>query len=184
MKTVILAGGFGTRLAEETEVKPKPMIEIGERPILWHIMKYYASYGFKEFVVALGYKGDVIKRYFLEQDFVAPGTFVAAVGADNSEKQELEPALLSRSKVVVDVLEQCVTLGELHHALDAGALTRDEVYGELGEVIAGGKPGRTSADEIIIFDSTGMALQDVGTAVKVYEKAVSDGVGTLIDFAH
>jgi glucose-1-phosphate cytidylyltransferase len=67
MKTVILAGGFGTRLAEETEVKPKPMIEIGERPILWHIMKYYASYGFKEFVVALGYKGDVIKRYFLEQ---------------------------------------------------------------------------------------------------------------------
>lgn len=105
------------------------------------------------------------------------------MGADNSEKQELEPTLLSRSKVVVDVLEQCVTLGELHHALDAGALTRDEVYGELGEVIAGGKPGRTSADEIIIFDSTGMALQDVVTAVGVYEKAVSDGVGKLIDFA-
>lgn len=67
MKTVILAGGFGTRLAEETEVRPKPMIEIGEQPILWHIMKYYASYDFREFVVALGYKGDVIKRYFLEQ---------------------------------------------------------------------------------------------------------------------
>ncbi len=56
MKTVILAGGFGTRLAEETDVRPKPMVEIGERPILWHIMKYYASYGFKEFVVALGYR--------------------------------------------------------------------------------------------------------------------------------
>jgi glucose-1-phosphate cytidylyltransferase len=67
MKTVILAGGFGTRLAEETEVRPKPMIEIGEQPILWHIMKYYASYGFREFIIALGYKGDVIKRYFLEQ---------------------------------------------------------------------------------------------------------------------
>lgn len=67
MKTVILAGGFGTRLAEETEIRPKPMVEIGERPILWHIMKYYASYGFKEFVVALGYKGEVIKRFFLEQ---------------------------------------------------------------------------------------------------------------------
>jgi glucose-1-phosphate cytidylyltransferase len=67
MKTVILAGGFGTRLAEETEVRPKPMIEIGDQPILWHIMKYYASYGFREFVVALGYKGDVIKRFFLEQ---------------------------------------------------------------------------------------------------------------------
>jgi glucose-1-phosphate cytidylyltransferase len=67
MKVVILAGGLGTRLAEETEVKPKPMVEIGERPILWHIMKHYASYGFKEFVIALGYKGDVIKRFFMEQ---------------------------------------------------------------------------------------------------------------------
>ncbi|MEP7288548.1 MAG: glucose-1-phosphate cytidylyltransferase [Chloroflexota bacterium] len=66
MKVVILAGGFGTRLAEETEVKPKPMVEIGERPILWHIMKHYAHYGFKEFYIALGYKGDMIKRYFLD----------------------------------------------------------------------------------------------------------------------
>ncbi len=66
MKVVILAGGLGTRLAEETEVKPKPMVEIGERPILWHIMKHYASFGFNEFVIALGYKGEVIKRFFLE----------------------------------------------------------------------------------------------------------------------
>jgi glucose-1-phosphate cytidylyltransferase len=66
MKVVILAGGLGTRLAEETEVKPKPMVEIGERPILWHIMKHYEHYGFREFVIALGYKGEVIKRYFVE----------------------------------------------------------------------------------------------------------------------
>lgn len=66
MKTIILAGGFGTRLAEETEVKPKPMVEIGGRPILWHIMKIYASQGFNEFFVALGYKGEVIKRFFLD----------------------------------------------------------------------------------------------------------------------
>jgi glucose-1-phosphate cytidylyltransferase len=66
MKVAILAGGFGTRLAEETEVKPKPMVEIGGRPILWHILKHYAHYGFKEFVVALGYKADVIKRYFID----------------------------------------------------------------------------------------------------------------------
>lgn len=66
MKIVILAGGLGTRLAEETEVKPKPMVEVGERPILWHIMKHYAHYGFNEFVIALGYKGEVIKRFFLE----------------------------------------------------------------------------------------------------------------------
>lgn len=66
MKVVILAGGLGTRLVEETEVKPKPMIEVGGHPILWHIMKHYAHYGFKEFFITLGYKGDVIKRYFMD----------------------------------------------------------------------------------------------------------------------
>jgi len=66
MKVVILAGGMGTRLAEETEVKPKPMVEIGGKPILWHIMKHYAYYGFREFYIALGYKGEIIKRYFLD----------------------------------------------------------------------------------------------------------------------
>jgi glucose-1-phosphate cytidylyltransferase len=66
MRTVILAGGAGTRLAEETQVKPKPMVEIGGRPILWHIMRQYASCGFNEFLVALGYKAEVIKAYFLD----------------------------------------------------------------------------------------------------------------------
>jgi glucose-1-phosphate cytidylyltransferase len=66
MKTIILAGGFGTRLSEETELRPKPMVEIGGRPILWHIMKTYAHYGFNDFSVALGYKGEMIKRFFLE----------------------------------------------------------------------------------------------------------------------
>jgi glucose-1-phosphate cytidylyltransferase len=66
VKVVILAGGYGTRLSEETELRPKPMVEIGGRPILWHIMKSYAHRGFDEFVVALGYRGDVVKRYFLD----------------------------------------------------------------------------------------------------------------------
>ena len=66
MKVAILAGGHGTRLAEETEVKPKPMVEIGGRPILWHIMKIYDHYNFKDFVIALGYKGEVIKKYMLD----------------------------------------------------------------------------------------------------------------------
>jgi glucose-1-phosphate cytidylyltransferase len=66
MKVGILAGGHGTRLAEETEVKPKPMVEIGGKPILWHIMMIYAQYGYKEFVIALGYKGEIIKRYMLD----------------------------------------------------------------------------------------------------------------------
>lgn len=64
--TVILAGGYGTRLSEETEIRPKPMVEIGGRPILWHIMQHYAHFGHNEFYVALGYKGEMIKRYFLD----------------------------------------------------------------------------------------------------------------------
>ena len=68
MKVVILCGGFGTRLREETELRPKPMVEIGGKPILWHIMKTFAHYGFKEFVLCLGYKGDVIKNYFLNYE--------------------------------------------------------------------------------------------------------------------
>ncbi len=64
MKVVILAGGYGTRISEESHLKPKPMIEIGDKPILWHIMKYYSKYGFNDFVICLGYKGFVIKEYF------------------------------------------------------------------------------------------------------------------------
>ena len=70
MKVAILAGGMGTRLSEETITRPKPMVEIGGRPILWHIMKIYAHYGFHEFIIALGYKGDVIKRYFLDFPYI------------------------------------------------------------------------------------------------------------------
>lgn len=71
MKVGILAGGVGTRLSEETTVKPKPMVEIGNRPILWHIMRYYYQYGYDEFVVALGYKGEYIKRWFFEEAHLA-----------------------------------------------------------------------------------------------------------------
>jgi glucose-1-phosphate cytidylyltransferase len=66
MKVVILAGGFGTRLSEETEAKPKPLVEIGGKPIIWHIIKHYSYYGFREFVIALGYKGEAIKKYFVD----------------------------------------------------------------------------------------------------------------------
>ncbi|MFH2020862.1 MAG: glucose-1-phosphate cytidylyltransferase [archaeon] len=71
MKVVILCGGQGTRLREETEYKPKPMVTIGEMPILWHIMKIYSHYGFNEFVLCLGYKGDIIKRFFLDYEWMA-----------------------------------------------------------------------------------------------------------------
>jgi alanine dehydrogenase len=105
---------------------------------------------------------------------VHAGTFVAGVGADNPDKQELDPALLARSAVVVDILDQAVSSGDLHHAIAAGVMTRDQVRAELGEVVAGRKRGRLHEDEIIVFDSTGTALQDVAAAAAVYEKAIRE----------
>jgi alanine dehydrogenase len=123
------------------------------------------------------------RQPFLVRDDVRPGTFVAAVGADNSEKQELHPNLMAKNKIVCDLVEQCAVMGDLHHALDAGVLTRADVHAELGEVVAGKKPGRESEEEIIIFDSTGMALQDVAAAAFLYEKAQRDGSGVRLNLA-
>jgi alanine dehydrogenase len=117
------------------------------------------------------------RRAFVSRDDIVPGTFLAAVGADNPEKQEVEPALLASATLVVDVLEQCAQIGDLHHALTAGVMTRDGVHAELGDVVAGRRPGRTRADEITIFDSSGTALQDVAAAIAVYEKARMSGRG-------
>ena len=121
------------------------------------------------------------RQFFLKWEHIGPGTFVAAVGADNEDKQELEPTLLAGSKVVADLVEQCATIGELHHALDQKVMTKDQVHAELGEVVTATKPGRTSSDEIIVFDSTGMALQDVVTSALVYEKAKQQGAGTVTE---
>jgi alanine dehydrogenase len=123
------------------------------------------------------------RKYFLRRADVQPGTFIAAVGADNPEKQELEPALMAGSKIVVDILEQCASFGDLRHALQARVMTAADVHAELGEVVAGKKPGRTSEKETIIFDSTGMALQDVAAAAVVYEKAVQTGHSRSLNFA-
>jgi ornithine cyclodeaminase/alanine dehydrogenase-like protein (mu-crystallin family) len=114
---------------------------------------------------------------------VRPGTFIAAVGADSEDKQEIHPGLLAAATVVVDSLEQCATIGDLHHALAAGVLTRAAVHAELGQVIAGMRPGRTSAEEITVFDSTGTALQDVAAAAMVYERACAAAAGATIDLS-
>lgn len=119
--------------------------------------------------------------FFLKREWVAPGTFIAAVGADSEEKQELDPDLLASQGVVVDVLEQCAAIGELHHALAAGVMTRERVRAELGQVVAGRRPGRTAPEEILVFDSTGTALQDVAAAALVYERAVAAGVGVPVE---
>lgn len=121
------------------------------------------------------------RKAFLKH--VRPGTFVAAVGADNPEKQEIDPELLAGSKIVADVVEQCAEIGDLHHALKAGVVSLADVHAELAEVVASIKPGRTSAEEIVVFDSTGTALQDVAAAAVVYERALQTGRGMTLDFA-
>ena len=198
-KTVTVCGcGIQGRVSVRALSKVLPI----ERVFAFDIDRGQAEHLTKDLAVELGIKIESVdnletalkqsdvcvtctpsKQPFLNEEFIAPGTFIAAVGADNPEKQELQPTLLSRNKVVADVVEQSAAIGELHHALTAELMTREDVHAELGQVIAGIKPGRISADEIIVFDSTGMALQDVVTAATVYEKAVKDGVGTRIDFA-
>ena len=123
------------------------------------------------------------RRYILRREDVKAGTFIAAVGADNPEKQEIEPALMAASKIVTDILQQCAAIGDLHHALQSGLVTTASVHAELGEVVAGKRQGRTAENEIVVFDSTGMALQDVAAAATVYEKAVSAKSGIALDFA-
>jgi alanine dehydrogenase len=117
------------------------------------------------------------RQAFLRLEDVRPGTFVAAVGADSPDKQELHPQLMAGSAVVTDVLEQCAAIGDLHHALEAGSMSRADVHAELADLVVGRRPGRRSDEEITIFDSTGTALQDVAAAVVAYEKAVASGMG-------
>jgi ornithine cyclodeaminase/alanine dehydrogenase-like protein (mu-crystallin family) len=108
---------------------------------------------------------------FVRREDVRPGTFIAAVGADDEGKQEIEEALMAASVVVVDLMPQAALIGDLHHAIARGLMRAEDVRAELGDVVAGRAPGRGSREEITIFDSTGIALQDLVAAVAVYERA-------------
>jgi len=117
---------------------------------------------------------------FLETDMVPAGGFVAAVGADNEEKHEIHPELMRVSKVVVDSLAQCRRIGDLHHAVESGAMSEHDVHAELGDILAGTRVGRTSDEEIFVFDSTGTAIQDVACAAMVFERALERGHGVAV----
>lgn len=120
---------------------------------------------------------------FLAAADVSPGTFVAAVGADSPDKNEIAPALMAGAKVVVDVLEQCLAMGDLRHAVAVAAMTAADVHADLGDIVTGVRPGRECSDEIVVFDSTGTAIQDVASAAAVYERALTQGVGREIMLA-
>jgi alanine dehydrogenase len=111
------------------------------------------------------------KEFFLYPEHVREGTFIGAVGVDNPQKKEIAPALMRRANVVTDVTMQCAQIGDLHHAIDAGVMKTSDVWAELPALVAGRARGRASQNDIIVFDSTGIGLQDVAAAACVYENA-------------
>lgn len=115
MKTVILCGGLGTRLSEETQIKPKPMVEIGGHPILWHVMNIYSHYGHKDFVLALGYKGEVIKQYFIDYSLMT-NDVTAYLGAGKVEY--LNNGIEDWTVSMLDTGKNSLTGGRLHRLKD------------------------------------------------------------------
>ena len=117
------------------------------------------------------------RRPAVRDEWIRPGTHINAIGADAPGKQELPSILLRRATVVVDDLAQAIHSGEVNVPISEGILRQEEIYGQIGEILAGKKPGRNSNEEITIFDSTGLGIQDVAAGHVVYEKALKTGVG-------
>ncbi|MBX4958768.1 ornithine cyclodeaminase family protein [Rhizobium lentis] len=122
------------------------------------------------------------KGSLVEADWVRPGTHIVAIGTDQQGKQELDPEIFRNAKLVVDSIAQCTEKGETWHPLNKNIITKDDIHGEIGEILLGRKPGRESDDEITIFDSTGMAIQDNTTASRIYHNAIAYNVGTFFRF--
>ncbi|MDD2639249.1 MAG: alanine dehydrogenase [Methanothrix sp.] len=122
------------------------------------------------------------RKPLVKDEWIVEGTHINAIGADAKGKEELDPAILKRSKVVVDDLAQASHSGEVNVPLTRGLFSIEEIWASIGEVIAGKVPGRESEEEITVFDSTGLAIQDVATARKVHHKALEMGIGTKLPF--
>jgi len=122
------------------------------------------------------------KGSLVEAAWVKPGTHIVAIGTDQRGKQELDPEIFRNAKIVTDSTEQCIEKGETWHPLDRKIIARDDIHAEIGEILLGRKPGRESDDEVTIFDSTGMAIQDNTTSAKIYRNAVERNVGAFFEF--
>lgn len=118
----------------------------------------------------------------VRQEWVSPGTHINAIGADAAGKQELDPAILKAAKIVVDDWAQASHSGEINVPLARGELSPQQIYGSLGEVVAGKKPGRETPEEITVFDSTGLIIQDLALGFAVYRRALERGLGEVKDF--
>ncbi|MBX4889658.1 ornithine cyclodeaminase family protein [Rhizobium bangladeshense] len=122
------------------------------------------------------------KGSLVEADWIKAGTHIVAIGTDQRGKQELDPEIFRNAKVVVDSMAQCAEKGETWHPLNRNIIAKDDIHGEIGEILLGRKPGREDDDEVTIFDSTGMAIQDNVTASRIYRNAIEKGVGTFFEF--
>ena len=111
---------------------------------------------------------------------IRPGAFVAAVGADNPEKNEIAPDLMAAARLVCDAKSQCAVMGDLRAAIATGVMAAEDIHAELGEIVTGEKPARRSPEEIFIFDSTGTAIEDVATAAVIFERASERGAGRAV----
>ncbi len=115
-----------------------------------------------------------VRSPIVKSDWIKPGTHINAIGADAKGKQELDPAILKRAKVVIDNWEQASHSGEINVAVAEGLITQKEIYADIGEIATAKKPARQTAEEITVFDSTGLAIQDISAATMIYRKLISD----------
>ena len=127
--------------------------------------------------VTLARKGPAIKKEWLK-----PGTHITEIGTDSPGKQELDVSCFDGTKIINDSIEMASLYGDTADALDAGAFTKDNIIGEIGEILAGAKPGRTNDEEITVYDTVGLGVQDLAMGVAVYKKALKEGLGTEFEF--
>lgn len=121
-----------------------------------------------------------VRKPIIPKRFLRPGIHINAMGADAPGKQELEVEILKQARIFVDDVEQSIHGGEINVAISSGVLTKEDLAGTLGAVVAGKHPGRQAKDEITIFDSTGLAIQDIALATHIYERAVKQKAGTEV----
>jgi ornithine cyclodeaminase/alanine dehydrogenase-like protein (mu-crystallin family) len=163
----VRANAFAVEMAERLHVDVRPVSTIGE------------GSAHSDIVVTC----TPSTRPILGPDDVVDGAFIAAVGADSEHKHEIDVQLMARSAVVVDVLSQCAAIGDLRHAINAGAMRADDVRAELADVVSGAAGWSRSHRETVVFDSTGTALEDVAAAAMVYARALATGDESTFDFA-
>ncbi len=193
----LVGAGVQARTQVEAILKVRPIKEIVVyNRHLAHAQAFAAAvaatYGISARAVATGreavYGQDIVVTTtpsatpVVFREWVSPGTHINAVGADSPGKQELDPAILRAARVVVDDWAQCREIGEINVPLARGEFALEQVYGTLGEIVAGKKPGRAGPEEITVFDSTGMAIQDLSLGLEILRRAREQGLGEEKDF--